>query len=242
MANEIYAHRGWSAAAPENTMAAFRKALSVPYVAGLELDVQLSKDGVPVVIHDFTLGRTTTGQGYVRNHTLKELRALDAGAWFGPEFQGERIPTLAEALALAKGRAIVNIELKTAGGLYPGLAEAAVKVVREAGMENEVYFTSFDHLVMLEAKSIAPDIRTGLLIAGRPVAMKYQFEATGADILSIAHPYISKDLVREAEELGIELFAWTVDDAARIRELAALSERIAICTNAPDIAREALGV
>ncbi|HZG83879.1 glycerophosphodiester phosphodiesterase [Paenibacillus sp.] len=242
MANDIVAHRGWSAAAPENTMAAFRKALDAPYVAGLELDIQLSKDGVPVVIHDFTLGRTTTGQGFVKDHTLAELKALDAGAWFDPAFRGERIPTLAEALALAKGRAVVNIELKTAGGLYPGLAEAAVKVVRESGMENEVYFTSFDHLVMLEAKSIAPDIRTGLLVAGRPVAMKAQFEATGADVLSIAHPYITKDLVREAEELGIELLAWTVDDPARMRELAALSGRIAICTNAPDKAREALGL
>jgi len=242
MANDIVAHRGWSAAAPENTIVAFRKALEAPYVAGLELDIQLSKDGVPVVIHDFTLERTTTGRGYVKDHTLEELKALDAGAWFGPEFRGERIPTLAEALALAKGRAYINIELKTAGGLYPGLAEAAVKVVREAGMENEVYFTSFDHLVMLEAKSIAPDIRTGLLVLGRPVAMKSQFEATGADVLSIAYPYISKDLVQEAEELGIDLLAWTVDDPARIRELAALSDRIAICTNAPDAAREALGV
>ncbi|HZG77648.1 MAG TPA: glycerophosphodiester phosphodiesterase family protein [Paenibacillus sp.] len=241
MPNDIYAHRGWSAEAPENTMAAFRKALDAPYVAGLELDVQLSKDGVPVVIHDFALDRTTNGTGLVKEHTLEELRRLDAGSWFGPAFAGERIPTLAEALALAKGRGKVNIELKTAGRLYPGLAEAAVKVVREAGMERDVYFTSFDHLVMLETKSIAPDIRTGLLIAGRPIALKVQFELTGADVLSIAHAYLTPDLVREAKELGLEILAWTIDDVERIRAVAALDADIAICTNAPDRAREALG-
>jgi glycerophosphoryl diester phosphodiesterase len=241
MTNDIYAHRGWSAEAPENTMAAFRKALDAPYVAGLELDVQLSKDGVPVVIHDFTLHRTTNGRGLVKERTLAELQSLDAGAWFGEAFRGERIPTLAEALALAKGRATVNIELKTAGHMYPGLAEAAVKAIREAGMEKDVYFTSFDHLAMLEAKSIAPDIRTGLLVGGRPIAMKYQFEATGADILSIAFPFITPELVKETKELGVELFAWTLDELDHIRAVAALDSDIAICTNRPDRAREALG-
>ncbi|WP_309119183.1 glycerophosphodiester phosphodiesterase family protein [Paenibacillus sp.] len=242
MKNEIIAHRGWSAEAPENTLAAFRKALDAPYVAGLELDVQLSKDGVPVVIHDFTLQRTTNGTGLVKDKTLAELKALDAGSWFGDAFRGEPIPTLAEALAFAKGRGTVNIELKTAGHMYPGLAEAAVKVIREAGMEKDVYFTSFDHLVMLEAKSIAPDIRTGLLVGGRPIAMKYQFEATGADVLSIAYPYITPELVKETKELGIGLFAWTIDDVERIRAVAALDSSIAICTNRPDRAREALGI
>lgn len=222
-------------------MAAFRMALDAPYVAGIELDVQLSKDGVPIVIHDLTLKRTTSGDGFVRDYTLAELKKLDAGRWFGEAFAGERIPTLAEALALMKGKATVNIELKTAGRLYPGIAEAAVNVVREAGMVRDVYFTSFDHLVMLETKSIAPDIRTGLLVAGRPIAMKYQFEATGADVLSIAYPFITPDLVKETKELGLSLFAWTIDDVEHIRAVAALDPDIAICTNAPDRAREALG-
>jgi len=203
--------------------------------------VQLSKDGVPVVIHDFTLHRTTNGRGLVKEKTLAELQSLDAGGWFGEAFRGERIPTLAEALTLAKGRATVNIELKTAGHMYPGLAEAAVKAIREAGMEKEVYFTSFDHLAMLEAKSIAPDIRTGLLVGGRPIAMKYQFEATGADVLSIAFPYLTPELVKETKELGVELFAWTLDEVDHIRAVAALDADIAICTNRPDRAREALG-
>ncbi|MCI3919110.1 glycerophosphodiester phosphodiesterase [Paenibacillus sp. TRM 82003] len=240
MTNEIYAHRGWSSKAPENTMAAFRMALEAPYVAGLELDVQLSKDGVPVVIHDFTLDRTTNGKGLVKEHTLSELQKLDAGRWFGEAFEGERIPTLVEALELAKGRGRVNIELKTAGLLYPGIAEAAVRAIREAGMEKDVYFTSFDHVTMVEAKAIAPDIPTGLLVAGRPIALRAQFDATGASVLSIAFPYITPDLVREAEAMGIELFAWTLNEKEHIRQVAALDGSIAICTNYPDRAKEAL--
>lgn len=240
MTNDIYAHRGWSERAPENTMAAFRMALEAPYVAGLELDVQLSKDGVPVVIHDFTLDRTTDGRGLVKEHTLRELQALDAGRWFGEAFAGERIPTLREALELAKGRARVNVELKTAGHLYPGIVEAAVRTIREAGMERDVYFTSFDHVAMLEAKAFAPEIETGLLVAGRPIAMRTQFEMTGASVLSIAFPYLTPELVAEAAELGVELFAWTLNEEEYIRQVAALSEGIAICTNAPDVAKKAL--
>jgi glycerophosphoryl diester phosphodiesterase len=240
MTNAIYAHRGWSGRAPENTMAAFRTALEAPYVTGLELDVQLTKDGVPIVIHDFTLDRTTNGKGLVKEHTYAQLRELDAGSWFGETFEGERIPTLLEALELAKGRGKVNIELKTAGNLYPGLAEASIRVIREAGMERDVYFTSFDHLVMMEAKGLAPDIRTGLLVAGRPIAMRFQFEVTGADVLSIAFPYLTEDMVKEAEALGIDVFAWTVNETEHIRQVVALDSRIMICTNYPDRARKAI--
>lgn len=240
MRNPIYAHRGWSGRAPENTMAAFKLALDAPYVAGLELDVQLTRDVVPVVIHDFTLDRTTNGSGLVVAHTYEQLAQLDAGSWYGEAFAGERIPTLLEVLQFSKGRGKVNIELKTAGSLYPGLAEASIRVIREAGMEKDVYFTSFDHVVMLEAKSLAPDIRTGLLVAGRPVAMRYQFEATGADVLSIAFPHITQGLVKEAAELGIEILAWTVNEVEHIREIAALDSGIMICTNYPERAKEAI--
>lgn len=233
MPNDIYAHRGWSGKAPENTMAAFRMALDAPYVTGIELDVQLSSDGVPVVIHDFTLERTTTGKGLVKEHSLKQLKRLDAGSWFGKAFRGERIPTLAEVLEAAKGRGKVNIELKTAGNLYPELPSAVVREVRKAGMAQEAFLTSFDHHVMKEVKMLAPDIRTGLIVSGRPVAMRYQFEVTGADVLSIAYPYLTEDLVKEAEVLGIGLFAWTINGPEDVRRVAALSSGIAICTNYP---------
>jgi len=241
MPNAIYAHRGWSGAAPENTMAAFRMALEAPYVDGIELDVQLSKDGVPVVIHDFTLDRTTTGSGRVKDYTYAELRELDAGSWYGEAFRGERIPTLEEALLLAKGRAVVNVELKTAGNLYPDLPGAVARVIRDAGMEKETFLTSFDHLAMIEAKGHAPNLRTGLLVAGRPIAMRFQFEVTGADVLSIAHQYLTPDLIEEAKTLGIGLFAWTLNETETIRRVAAMDASIMICTNYPDQAKEAIG-
>ncbi|WP_199615496.1 glycerophosphodiester phosphodiesterase [Paenibacillus alkalitolerans] len=232
--NPIVAHRGWSGSAPENTMAAFRLAVSEPRISGIELDVQLTKDGVPVVIHDFTLERTTTGQGPVKDRTLAEIKECDAGAWFAPEFRGERVPTLREALELMKGRVHVNIELKTKANLYPEIAAAAIRVVRELGMERDVYFTSFHHPVMLEANRLAPDIRTGLLYSDLPALNLDRFRETGASVLSIAHTSLTPDIAREAAENGIEIMAWTPDEPQHIERVVRISGNIAICTNHPD--------
>ncbi len=110
---------------PENTIRGFRAALELGFTH-VELDVHLTRDGVPVVIHDPSVNRTTNGQGLVKSYTLQELRELDAG-------DGERIPTLEEALLFAKDRMIVDIELKQTGDFYPGLEEAAVDVIRRTG-------------------------------------------------------------------------------------------------------------
>ncbi|WP_051330968.1 glycerophosphodiester phosphodiesterase family protein [Aneurinibacillus terranovensis] len=99
MKNACIAHRGWSGRAPENTLAAIKKAIYHPAIDGIEIDVQMSLDGVPVVIHDYTLERTTTGTGYVGSYTLTELKKLDAGTWFSSSFAGETIPTLEEVLS-----------------------------------------------------------------------------------------------------------------------------------------------
>ena len=142
----VVAHRGFSGAAPENTLAAFRKAIE----AGsdmIELDIQLSKDGKIVVIHDETLERTTDGQGRVADRTFPEIRKLDAGSWFGSQFSGEKIPTLQEVLELAKGKVLVNIEIKNpAHGQYPitELADQGLEAVKKAGMLNRVIFSSFN--------------------------------------------------------------------------------------------------
>lgn len=107
-----FAHRGASAVCPENTMAAFRKGLELG-ATGIETDVQMTKDGGLVLIHDETLNRTTSGTGYVKDHSLAELLEVDAGSWFGPEFKDERLPLLEDLLDLLQGRdTILNIELK----------------------------------------------------------------------------------------------------------------------------------
>jgi len=116
-------HRGASALAPENTLAAFETAI-VDGADGLEFDVRLTRDGVPIVLHDAALDRTTSGRGAVAALDLASIRRLDAGAWFGARFRGERVPTLAETLDLARGRCAVNIELKEEGGDAVSLARA----------------------------------------------------------------------------------------------------------------------
>src|SRR5579863_1834901 len=127
---EIFAHRGNSGEAPENTLAAFRQVAGVG-ADGVEFDVQLSRDGVPVVIHDETVDRTTDGKGAVAGLTLAQLQVLDAGKWFGAAFAGERIPTLEAVLEVFRGASIrVNIELKTNRTPYPGLSQKVIDLVR----------------------------------------------------------------------------------------------------------------
>ncbi|WP_267901414.1 glycerophosphodiester phosphodiesterase [Cohnella faecalis] len=124
------AHRGWSGAAPENTMAAFEMALREPNVNWMELDVHLSQDEVPVVIHDGTLKRTTNGKGKVMECTAEQLGKLDAGSWFSSSYAGEGVPTLAQVLELAAGRCNLNIELKDDGDDRRILAARTLETIR----------------------------------------------------------------------------------------------------------------
>lgn len=156
MNNLCVAHRGFSGKAPENTLAAIRMAIAMPFVHWMELDVQLSKDGVPVVIHDFTLDRTTNGHGKVKNMDWEHIRRLDAGSWKGRSFRGERVPSLEEVLSLASGRLRLNIELKTVGNMYPGIEQKVTDLISSKGMRDDVILTSFDTDVLKKIKEIAP--------------------------------------------------------------------------------------
>src|SRR5690606_9559351 len=142
----VIAHRGFSGAAPENTLAAFRKGIEIGSDM-IELDVHLSRDGELVVIHDETLERTTNGKGRVADNTLMELKDLDAGSSFAPQFSGEKIPTLIEVIELAKGRVLVNIEIKNPTHQRYSITELAEKTLREvkkAGMIDKFIFSSFN--------------------------------------------------------------------------------------------------
>jgi glycerophosphoryl diester phosphodiesterase len=146
----VIAHRGFSGVAPENTLAAFKKAIEVGSDM-VELDARLSKNGEVVVIHDETLERTTTGRGRVAEKTTDELKILDAGSKFHPSFSGEKIPILREMLELTRGKVLVNIELKS--GEYGkwtilDLADRALEEVEKVGMLNQVIFSSFDPSVL----------------------------------------------------------------------------------------------
>ena len=159
----VIAHRGSSAIAPENTLAAFRRAVSDGADA-VELDVHLSKEGEPVVIHDARLSRTTDGRGWVSRTSLRELKRLDAGGWFHRRFAGERVPTLSEVFEELSGRLGVNIEIK--GGraqLERLIVERCMRVVRRQGASTYVMISSFYHPFVRRAKQIDPSVAAGVL-------------------------------------------------------------------------------
>jgi glycerophosphoryl diester phosphodiesterase len=232
--NVCMAHRGWSGQAPENTLAAIRLAIEEPRIEAIEIDVQVSKDGIPVIIHDFTLDRTTTGSGNVADFTYKELSRLDAGSWFSPAFAGERIPLLEEVLFAAKGRCRLNLELKTAGDRYPGIERKAAELVRKYGMESEVCMTSFDHQVIKQIKHRDYGVATGLIIGGNPTLLWEQLQETGAGMISMAYEYITAQLAAVMIAQGISIVAWTVNDPQQIRKVMELHPQIQICTNYPE--------
>lgn len=158
MALEVIAHRGASGAAPENTLAAFRRAVAMG-AAMIELDVQLSRDREVVVIHDDTVDRTTDGRGPVAALDYRTLRRLDAGSWFGREFAGERIPSLAEVLAEVP--IALNVELKAGGGA--DLARRVYDTVRNAGALERVVFSSFEDDALRRLRNLDRDIDLAVL-------------------------------------------------------------------------------
>lgn len=158
MAPEVIAHRGASGEAPENTLAAFRRAAELG-AHMIELDVQLSRDGEAVVVHDDTVDRTTNGRGVVANLDLADLRTLDAGAWFSPTFAGERVPTLAEVLDTVPLR--VNVELKSGGG--DALAQRVYDTVRNAGALARVVFSSFEDDAIMRLRGLDGDVELAVL-------------------------------------------------------------------------------
>lgn len=235
MNNMCVAHRGFSGKAPENTLAAVRMAISLPYVHWMEIDVQLSKDGVPVVIHDFTLDRTTNGHGKVKNMDWELIRRLDAGSWKGRIFRGERVPSLEEVLSLASGRLKLNIELKTVGDMYPGLEKAVMDLISSKGMRDEVVLTSFDTNVLQRVKEIDPRFRTGLIFDSRLGDPTRSLHELDCCLLSISFSRLNPRLAKHLAERGVKIMAWTVNKSKEMRRLADMHSDIMICTNRPDI-------
>lgn len=233
--NKCVAHRGWSGKAPENTMAAFQLAMNEPEITAIELDVHLSKDGVPIVIHDHTLERTTNGHGRVIDRTAAELQTLDAGSWFLPEFSEETIPLLEQVLEMAKGKKKLYIELKQMGSFYSGLEEKVVKLITKYHMHEEILLISFDHESLIKIKALAPHLKTGLIFLGMPTLLPEQALFSGADQLSFHHSFLTKEIVEMLLARRIEIGAWTVNDLDSLRRIVSLSNEIYITTNHPEI-------
>lgn len=205
----ISGHRGAAAYAPENTLAAFRAG----WERGadlLEMDVQMTRDGHVVVIHDAALDRTTNGTGFVGEKTLPDLRVLDAGFWFDAAFAGERIPTFEEVVAWAKGRIGLNVELKSGPYpfFYPELPAKVVEVLRVNDMVGQTLVISFDHTLIREIKGLEPGLVCAINFNARLVDPLAVAKVSRADILNMSRSFISPDLVSlaHAHGLGVQCF------------------------------------
>lgn len=228
------AHRGFSGRAPENTLAAFRMAMDQPGVHGIELDVHLSKDDVPVVIHDSTLKRTTNGNGRVKDYTAEELGRLDAGSWFGAAFSGEGVPTLDQVIELTAGKCRLNVELKGEDEDSEQLAKRAVEVIRAHGMEDRILITSFRPETLKAVRRQSESIRTGLIIDDCPPGLIGRVTELGASFLSIGFQYLNDTLMEQAARASVEVMAWTVNSVGDLRRLSRRPEAFQLCTNYPD--------
>jgi glycerophosphoryl diester phosphodiesterase len=238
----IFGHRGASAYAPENTLAAFALAFDLG-ADGVELDVSVTRDGVPVVLHDDTVDRTTNGRGTVKDMTLEELKRLDAGERFRPKYRGERIPTLEEVLAEVGQRGIVNIELKSGRLAVVGLETVAVaNVIRKARAQDRVIISSFNHFALHRIKALDARLTLGLLYFNRvPLGFPRTLGRPFAQPAAL-HPrftVVTGEFVKWAKSKGYKLNTWTVDDPAEARRLADLGVD-SIMTNCPDVLKQAL--
>ena len=216
----VCAHRGRSNVAPENTLAACEAAIEVG-ADFLELDVRRSADGAIVCIHDGTVDRTTDGSGEVAEFTLKELRALDAGAWLSEDYAGERIPLLSEVLEQIAPRLVVDIEIK-----QRGIAEQVVAEIEAAGAVRRVSVVSFDAGDLRTARTAQPRLSCGFITSGpkepSPQAARDLIDEAltcGASFISCHHLNVTEVLVRECHLMGIMLMAWTMDEPEDIQRM-----------------------
>ncbi len=229
------AHRGFSAAAPENTLAAFEKGIR----AGanmLEMDVMLTSDNQVIVFHDYRLGRTTSGTGLVSRLTAEHVRSLDAGIWFDEAYRHEKVPLLDEVLDLAKGRVRLNIEIKhrRRNGVAQ-LVERCIRIVERYRMNDEVIFSSFN----LEALRIlhyskphlrfAPLYRHNLNPTHRSFPLQY-----GAQGVVLNHLFLNQTVVRQFHNLGVNVFVYTVNGMRRMEKMISM-EVDGIISDSPEM-------
>jgi len=213
----IIAHRGASGRCPRTTLVAFARAAALG-AHMIELDVQLTRDGAVVVMHDWTLERTTDGSGAVCDRTLAEIRGLDAGAWFGSAFRGTRVPTLAEVLAAVGLR--VNVELKPVGD--DGLEARALAVVESAGALARVVFSSFDAGALERLRACAAGATLAVLWDAGPVADAVgRARRVGARALHLRKDRTTPDALAAAAAAGLPVRAWTVNERGEMDRLVA---------------------
>ena len=211
---DITANRGASVDAPEKTLASFSKAIE-DMADVIELDVQMTKDGYIVVMHDTSAYRTTGVLKNITELTLREVKRLDAGYWYSEEYKGEKVPTLEEVLQLAKGKIKLNIEIKTADN-SDEVAKKVVKLIQKYSMQDSCVITSFDYSALQAVRSYDEDIEVGYILS---VAYGKFYEIDDVDFFSVNASFLTKRVVDAIHNSGKQVYAWTVNNDASIKNL-----------------------
>ncbi|MDX3907342.1 MAG: glycerophosphodiester phosphodiesterase [Pigmentiphaga sp.] len=235
----ILAHRGGGALAPENTMAGMREA-HARRMRGVEFDVMLAADGIPILMHDTELGRTVPGVGDLGAFDSEELGRMDAGAWFSPHFQGEPVPRLEDAVQWLRRHDVwMNIEIKPMPGHDVDTAEVVGQMVQDLFADvsdptRRPLFSSFSVKALDAARETAPGIPRGLLVEGVPPDWESRLRSLGCVSLHCRHDRLDAGLARHIKTAGYGLMCYTVNDPARARELFSWGVD-ALCTDRYDV-------
>jgi glycerophosphoryl diester phosphodiesterase len=225
----LVAHRGASGVAPENTLAAIDSALRTTADL-IEIDIHQTRDGQVVVLHDATLDRTTDGRGKVGELTLEQVRALDAGAWFGPAFAGLRVPTLEEVIRRVSGQKKLLIEIKSGDGLYLGIEARTVEQVQQHGAQEWCFIQSFHDEVLTNVQRADSSLAVYKLIVGKvpllPVFVDkgLRFGSLrryrGLRGINVYHRFASRSFIRQLQGQGFQTIIWTIDDPDWLERIA----------------------
>ncbi|MDH3737613.1 MAG: glycerophosphodiester phosphodiesterase family protein [Alphaproteobacteria bacterium] len=218
--SHVIAHRGGAANAPENTLAAFRETARLG-VTWVEVDVSLLRDGTAVLFHDDTIERCTNGRGRILDCTFADLEPLDAGSWFAPEFAGERVPTLAQALAEAEMLGLsLNFELKLHGQEGEALVDTFVAGLSDSGIAPErTFVSSFDHGLIANLHRLCPELPRGLLF--KKLARRWQETAEQCEVSGIVanHQRVGAAEIASIRSAGYNAYVYTVNDPAHAAAL-----------------------
>lgn len=236
----IFGHRGASAYAPMNTIPAFELAHKQGADA-VELDVHLTKDGALVVVHDFFVDKTTDGEGEVAEMTLEDIKSLDAGAWFAPEFRGIEIPTLDEVFEVVGKKLLINVEIKSLSASADGTEEAVAQCIQRHAMQERVIVSAFNPKVLKRFRPLMPDLPLGYLLSPEAMVGSTQVVVNphSYDASHLNHELITDSQMAWAKEHGHIVNVWTVNDPARARQLA-LKGVHGIMSDYPDLIKQAL--
>ena len=230
----VFGHRGAMADAPMNTISAFELALQQG-AGGIELDVHRSFDGQAVVMHDFTVDETTNKSGAIRDLSLAELQALDAGSWFSADYEGERIPTLDEVFEFLGRRTLFDVEIKVDPEYPDDIVQVVVDCICRHRMQNRVVISSFDPLLLLSVQRLMPEVMIGFLyVPGMPTPFIGPLLQLKHDARHPWHDMVDEKYMTWARANSYFVNVWTVNDPKRALNLKSLGVN-GIITDQPDL-------